>query len=149
MSDAPGFDLADDPEPGPEPRPTPPVPRPPSGERPAPARPDAATEPLVGDRRRGRLLRLVPGFAVGFLLVGWLCLGAHALPFAVTGAATGAWAGWHRRGEVVVGSVAAVVGLATWFAVAGFVPGMGMGIAIVGCGIVGFLAGLDDRLRGA
>ena len=141
------FQLADEPAR----RPT----QPPRPESPTPPRPlerPASTtdhEPLIRARRKGRLLRQVPGFAVGFLLVGWICLGSAAWPFALTGAALGAWAGWSRRGEALVGSVAALVGLATWFAVVGFVPGMGMGIVIVGCGIVGFVAGLDDRLRGA
>jgi len=142
MSESSDFELED--ASAPEPRPAPPP-------KPAASKPRATPveEPLVSDRRRGRLLRQVPGFAVGFLLVGWICLGTHAWPFALTGAAMGAWAGWHRRGEVIVGSVAAVVGLATYFAIVGFLPGMGMGIVIVGCGIVGFLAGLDDRFRGA
>jgi len=146
MSESSGFELEDanaSPEKSPPPKP--------GVSKPAASQPRTtpAEEPLVSDRRRGRLLRQVPGFAVGFLLVGWICLGTHAWPFAVTGAAMGAWAGWLRRGEVVVGSVAAVVGLATYFAIVGFLPGMGMGIVIVGCGVVGYLAGLDDRFRGA
>ena len=153
MSDPSGFELEEDASPTPTPPPTPVPPR--AAPAPPPTASAAGTpgraedEPLVGARRKARLLRLVPGFAVGFLLVGWICLGAHALPFAFTGAAMGAWAAWHRRGEALLGGAAAVVGLATFFLVAGLRPGMGMGIAIVGCGIVGFVAGLDDRLRGA
>lgn len=144
-----GFELEADPAPARESAPSA-APPPPPAPPPLAETPSALTdEPLVGTRRKARLLRLVPGFTVGFLLVGWVCLGASALPFAVTGAAAGAWAAWRRRGEVLLGTVAALVGVATFFAVAGFRPSMGMGVSIVGCGIVGFLAGLDDRLRGA
>lgn len=141
------FELADETAPHTT-RPPTPQPAPPKARPAGPVTTNDDT-PLLTARRKGRLLRQVPGFAVGFLLVGWICLGSDALPYALSGAAMGAWAGWSRRGEILVGSLAAVVGLATWFAVVGFVPGMGMGISIVGCGIVGFIAGLDDRLRGA
>ena len=149
MSEDGGFELEDEPAPALRSRPasTPPAASA-NAVRPKPAGTPEA-EPLVSARRKSRLSRLVPGFAVGFLLVGWVCLGSHAWPFALTGAALGAWAAWRRRSEVLVGTLAAVVGLATYFAIVGFVPGMGMGIVIVGCGIIGFLAGLDDRLRGA
>ena len=144
MNESSGFELEE--TPAPEPKPDAPTPRQPAAAAPAKA---PADESLLSARRKARLLRFVPGFAVGFLLVAWICLGPHAWPFALTGAAAGAWAAWQRRSEVLVGTVAAVAGLATFFAVAGFTPGMGMGIVMIGCGIVGFLAGLDDRFRGS
>lgn len=149
MNEQGGFEIEDEPalEPESAPAPVPPPATPTTGPVKPASRP--GDEPLIGKRRRGRLVRLVPTLAVGFLLVGWICMGVHAWPFALTGAGVGVYGAWRRRSEIVLGSVAAVVGLATFFALVGFRPGIGMGIVIIGCGIVGFIAGLDDRMRGA
>lgn len=157
MSEPNPFEIEDDPPEAPEPATVAPDPE-------ARAEPSAAFEhPLVvrrsdvepegllavlDARRRKRLARFVPAMGITFLIVGWLLVGGAFWVFGLVGAAIGAFAAWRRRSEVVLGTLSAIAGLATSIAIGGVIGGVSGTLTIVACGAIGFLAGLDDRLRG-
>jgi hypothetical protein len=141
------FELEEEPERASPP--PPPPPRPKAAPAPVSTR-EGKDASLIGKHRQRRLVRLIPSVAVGFFLVGWLALGVErALVFALAGAGLGALAAWSRPTEVVLGTLGAGLGLLSYLVLVGFSPSFSMLIAIAGCGIVGFLFGIDDRLRGA
>lgn len=105
-------------------------------------------DPVLDPRRRRRLLRYVPGFAIVFLLVGWVFAGRAPWIFALMGAVVGGFAAWRRRGEVVLGIVAAAGAVvAVVVAAGGPTFSFGGALAVASCGAAGCLAALDDRMR--
>ena len=141
-----------------------PPPMPPSRQRPTPpsaqhsAKPSAPQESAVDrrlakeessdgafldERRRRRLLVYGPVMLLLYLLVGWFFAGQGLGWFALAGIGVGIFAAWRRRDEVLLGSVAAVAGVAaSLLAVGGLLL-----FVIVATGMIGYIAGIDDRLR--
>jgi hypothetical protein len=149
--DQPTFELADDP---PRPADAPPGPRPPARAakpRPPPAneKADVAEPPEGGplafldDRRRRRLTVYGPVMLLLYLFLGWFFVGQGLGWFALAGIGIGLFAGWRRRGEILLGSLAAIAGFAACVLAAGR-PSL---FVIVGSGLIGYVAGIDDRLR--
>ncbi len=160
------FELEADPAPDPAPAEPPRPPRPPASEEPATSEMPAASARSTGsrapaqgsagapsadspwafldERRRRRLAIYAPIMLVLYVVVGGFFLDTGLGWFALLGLGVGVFAGWRRQGEVLLGSVAAVAGLvASLLAVNG--PSL---LVIVATGVIGYVAGIDDRLRG-
>jgi hypothetical protein len=98
---------------------------------------------LLDERRRKRLLFYAPTMLLLYLLVGWFFVGEGLGWFALAGLGVGVFAAWRKRGETLLGSVAAVMGLA-----ASLVAVQSLLVfVIVSTGVIGYVAGIDDRLR--
>jgi len=79
-----------------------------------------------------------------YVLIGWFFADGNGVVwFALAGLFVGVFAAWRRRGEVLLGSVAAAAGFAASMLAVHF-P---LFFIVVPTGIIGFLAGIDDRLR--
>jgi len=151
MSERSGFELEPDAPKEPAKPGAPPPGRPsPEGAKPPPTAAAEASGLLsyLGPRLRKRLVRVVPGMAIVFLVVGWLFVGTGVWVFPLVGAAVGVYASFRRPEEAVLGSVAAAAGFGTTLAVAGFRPGLHWVLVIASCAVAGAVTAIDDRLSG-
>lgn len=98
---------------------------------------------LLDERRRKRLLLYAPTMLLLYLFVGWLFVGQGLGWFALAGLGVGVFAAWRKRGETLLGSVAALAGLVACLVAVQF-PLL---LVIVSTGLIGYVAGIDDRLR--
>lgn len=98
---------------------------------------------FLDDKRRRRLLIYVPVITGLYVVVCWAFLGFGYGWFILTGAALGLFAAWRQQGEYVLGTLGAVSG----FAICLIVVGLPELFTIVSTGLIGFLTGVDDRLR--
>jgi hypothetical protein len=85
----------------------------------------------------------VPVMLLLFLVVGWLFAGAGRGWFLLAGLGIGVFTAWRQRGEILLGAISAITGLVASLLAVNF-PLL---FVIVSTGLIGYIAGIDDRLR--
>jgi hypothetical protein len=85
----------------------------------------------------------VPTMLLLYLFVGWFFAGGGLGWFLLAGVGIGVFTAWRQRGEILLGTVSAITGFVTCLLAVHF-P---LVFVIVSTGLIGYIAGIDDRLR--